>query len=289
MQPKDILKHLTIRASIKSVDPYSFEKTLTCGQFFRYQYVREGASEDGFIVQAGDRVCGVRQIGSRELEVALPPYSMDTDFDHWVDFFNGEQRTKLLLNWMEQRDPWLKKAAQCADGIRILRQDAWEALITFLISQNNSMIRIKGTVQLMCERLGVRDEIGCYGFPTPEAILYGELNGLGLGYRDGYLKRAAYQVVNNTINLEQLDANHCLLNHALSRLQSMSGVGAKVANCVALYGLGHTDAFPVDVWIKRALSRAKLTVEDAKQLKEDAGLLQQYMFYYITHDGGALA
>lgn len=287
MEPRALLSKLPERVYLKSVDQYSLSKTLTCGQFFRYEMIGYG-EEDGFIVQAMDKVCAARQVGSRELELALLSDGVDDSTRWWSNFFNLEQPTGATVTRMEQTNPWLKKAARSADGIHILRQDPWEALITFLISQNNNMVRIRSTVKLLSEKLGVWNPIGFHAFPEPEAILYGELEGLGLGYRLGYLQRAAHQVVNGTIDLAQLKAPGCPLDRALSRLQTMSGIGHKVANCVALYGLGHSNAFPVDVWITRALAKAGFTARDAKEQWPDAGLLQQYMFYYITHDGGAL-
>ena len=170
-----------------------------------------------------------------------------------------------------------------APGIRVLRQEPWEALCTFIISQNNNIPRIKGIVERFCEAFGHPISEGEYAFPTPQSICDKtpeQLSYLRAGFRAKYLIDAAQKVFSGELVLEELYT--LPIEEARQKLQTIKGVGPKVCDCVLLYGLHRVDAFPVDVWMKRVLERFyPRGIPDC--LLGTQGIAQQYLFHYIRH------
>ena len=184
---------------------------------------------------------------------------------------------------------YLAECAAFGQGIRILRQEPWEALCSFIISQCNNIKRIKGIVERLCEAYGERAELDgeeYYTFPAAAALApLGEedLAMLRCGYRASYILSAARAVADGGLDLKAL--TECGYADAKRELLKLSGVGEKVANCVALFGLNHIEAFPVDVWMRRALREHFPPDFDPASLGEYAGLAQQYIFYYAREHG----
>ncbi len=187
-----------------------------------------------------------------------------------------------------KQDPFLWKAAEYEKGIRILRQDPWEMLITFIISQNRNIPAIRSSVELLSTMCGDRriDRRGMeyHVFPRPSQIVAISNEGLSdcrLGYRCQYVRAAAEAVSDGTINLDHLkQANDTATMRALTGL---FGVGPKVASCVSLFGLHHTDAFPVDVWMKRILAEQYPNGYPYERYSPYNGIYQQYMFAFYRH------
>ena len=176
--------------------------------------------------------------------------------------------------------PVLREAARYAPGIRILRQEPYEALCTFIISQNNNIKRIKGIVQRLCENFGEKLSDGEFAFPTAEKmskLTPDDLAPLRAGFRSRYLVDAAQKVYSGEVNLEK--CRTCNYEQARGDLMKITGVGVKVADCTLLFGLHRIEAFPVDVWMKRAMAKLfpGMTAED---FGEYAGIAQQYIFHY---------
>lgn len=168
-------------------------------------------------------------------------------------------------------DKYLIKCYEFGKGIRILRQDLWETLITFIISQNNNISRIKKTVAEICN--------GSH-FPTPEEFMEMDLSNKGLGYRDKYIKDACKHFTNPKYVKLLHSKDHEVTRDAL---KDILGVGDKVADCVRLFGLRHLEAFPIDTHIKQVIDREYSgKMPDWVQSKY-AGVFQQYMFYYETN------
>lgn len=168
-------------------------------------------------------------------------------------------------------DKYLIKCYEHSKGIRILRQDLWETLITFIISQNNNIPRIKKSVKALCN--------GSH-FPTPEELMEMDLSDKGLGYRDKYIKDACKHFMNPRY-VELLHSK----DHKIARdaLKDIHGVGDKVADCVRLFGLHHLEAFPIDTHIKQVIDREYGgKMPDWVQSKY-AGVFQQYIFYFETN------
>ena len=184
-----------------------------------------------------------------------------------------------------------KAAPTYGKGIRILRQDPWEALVSFIISQNKNIPAIKNCIALLCDAAGehMTDDMGeAYAaFPSPEAILgmsEERLRACGLGYRWSYVRSAAQAVAGGAPDLSALMSAE--EGETLARLTALPGVGVKVASCASLFGLHHMDAFPVDVWMKRILAHEYPAGYPMDRRRPYNGVYQQYMFFYYRDRGG---
>lgn len=257
------------------------DKTFNCGQSFRWK--KQGNYYTGII---GDKVIKLAEHTFSDGEVG------------YATTLSAEECRAILLNYLslnidyneyiniESLDDFAKKAAVFGQGIRILKQDPWEALITFLISQRNNIPKITSTVERLCVALGNDINGEGYSFPTPEKVIQAGIDGLqnlGLGYRDQYILNAAKWVYERRIDLHKLESFKISGEEAVTELMQLYGVGPKVANCVALFGLGKYDMFPIDIWIQRIIDQYYDGNIDISKYGCMAGLVQQYMFYYIKH------
>ncbi|MCF0120621.1 MAG: DNA-3-methyladenine glycosylase 2 family protein [Oscillospiraceae bacterium] len=211
------------------------------------------------------------------------------DFESvWRDYFDLG-RCYRDIRAAVSIDDYMKRASDFGAGIRILRQDKWEALCSFIISQCNNIPRIKKIVETLCRLFG--DEIDYlggkyYSFPSAEklaALEPADLAPLRSGYRAPYIISAARRVASGELDLEKIAS--LTPSEALKALKSLNGVGDKVANCAVLFGLTMLDAFPIDVWMKRALAEHYPDGFDPGVFSPYAGIAQQYMFYYARSGG----
>jgi N-glycosylase/DNA lyase len=184
----------------------------------------------------------------------------------------------------------MQKAVQYGSGVRLLNQDCYEALISFIISQNNNIPRIKGIIERMSERYGTR--LGeSYLFPNVEQIGFAdidELSELRVGFRAKYIRDALDKLQSGEINLSEL--NSLNTEEARNELLKIKGVGRKVADCVLLFSMGRREVFPTDVWVKRVMEQLYFGGEDTdiktihsyaeKKWGKYSGYAQQYLFYY---------
>jgi N-glycosylase/DNA lyase len=193
----------------------------------------------------------------------------------WFDYFDLERDYgKIKANIKAICDPYLTAAVDYGYGIRILRQELWETIVTFLISQQNNISRIKNTIVKLCQPYDDR-------FPTPDLLsryTEDDFLALGLGYRARYLQNVVRAVIEGNLNLQELKTMNSF--DAVNFLKSFTGIGDKVANCIALFGLHQVDAFPIDVWIKRIIDERYNGSFDKTRFSEYAGIVQQYMFFY---------
>ena len=263
--------------TLRELDPV---KTFECGQCFRWN-----ADENGvYTGVAGGRAARVVTENGRAYIS-----SGREDFESfWRDYFDLGLDYEAIRLGFDAGD-YLRRCAEFGAGIRILRQERWEALCSFIISQCNNIPRIKRIVEALCRCFGEPIEFEgetLYSFPDAAAIARLEerdLAPLRCGYRAGYIISAARAVDSGELDLEALAGTDT--DTAMKALLSVRGVGKKVANCAVLFGLGHMDAFPVDVWMKRALSEHFPPDFDPKTLGPYAGLAQQYIFYYARSGG----
>ncbi len=257
-------------AILKKNELFDLKKTFLCGQCFRWE------EKDG--VWSG--IVKGRHLSLKEEKgyIILFPCT-EQDFNSlWRDYFDLA-RDYSAVNEILSIDKILSRAAVYGKGIRILNQDPWEALCSFIISQNNNIPRIKGIVSRLCEAFGERIQ-GGYSFPRAEKIAslsVEDLSPLRCGFRAKYILDAAKKVSSGEINFEELKAMESAT--AREKLITIYGVGEKVADCTLLFGLGHIDVCPKDVWIKRALS-VLYNGEFPECAKDFAGIAQQYLFYY---------
>lgn len=172
---------------------------------------------------------------------------------------------------------------EAGKGIRLLRQESWEATASFVISQNNNIVRIRRMIDALCLRCGREIADGIHAFPEPSAVCAlseAELRSLGMGYRAPYLRELAEGVASGRLVLE--DIGHLPTAEAADALMGVRGIGAKVAACALLFGFRKDDAFPVDRWIRRVLESyyPEAGPDYSNLFGSHAGLCQQYLFYY---------
>jgi N-glycosylase/DNA lyase len=199
----------------------------------------------------------------------------------WFGYFDlGRDYGKIKSDIRAIGDPYLTAAVDYGHGIRVLRQDLWEIVVTFLISQQNNIPRIRGIIAKLCEPYGHR-------FPTPDLLAsYTEDDflSLGLGYRAKYLRNIVKAVLNGDLSLSHLRT--LTSSDATGFLKRFDGIGDKVANCIVLFGLHRVDAFPIDVWIRRVINEQYGGNFDITLFPGYAGIVQQYMFFYQRNFNG---
>lgn len=256
-------------------------KTLRSGQIFR---VKEQGNGGVYQVQSRDKVCTIMQ---HTLPEKFTIETKDEDLNYWENLLCVNEPDPDIEEFMSKTAE-RRRIYEYGKGLRIFKQDPWEMLVSFIISQRNNIPRIKSCIEAVCETAGRPLGNGLYAFPTPIELQSIRLDKCGLGYRREYLEFAAAFIDGGCLMLDDLRKGRADLMTALSELQCIRGVGIKVAQCVALFGLGHTEAFPVDIWITRALEDGIITVPDeVKSLGDNAGIVQQYIYYYYINCGRA--
>ena len=247
------------------------DETLDCGQAFRWKKVGSDykCTYEGSFFNDSLRISEISK-GN----FILHNTSEEEFLGRWVDYFDLRTNYSELKKQFSE-DETLSKACEFAGGIRLLKQNSWECLISFIISQNNNIPRIKGIIDRLCEKYG--------GFPSAEqmrGVTADDLAYLRSGFRGKYLSDAVDCVNCGTVNLAEIAA--APIDEAREALKKIKGVGPKVAECVLLFGMHRTEAFPVDVWIKRVL--AEYYPDGFPEFaKENAGIAQQYLFHYIRN------
>lgn len=260
------------RVRVEGVSDLDLAQTLDCGQSFRWTECEDG-SFFGIAFEKSVRV-------KLEENTLYIENASKADFENiWYDYFDLSLDYGKIRAEISKIHPVLREAAKYAPGIRILRQEPYEALCTFIISQNNNIKRIKGIVQRICENFGEKID-GGYAFPTAESMAKlspDDLAPLRAGFRNRYLIDAAQRVASGEVDLEK--CRNCNYDEARAELMKITGVGVKVADCTLLFGLHRIEAFPVDVWMKRAMEKL---FPDMKpdDFGEYAGIAQQYIFHY---------
>ncbi len=257
---------------ITALPNFILEQTLDCGQAFRWQMISDNLWEG---VAFGKYL----KISAKDDVITLHNIDKEEFLSVWLDYFDFSRDYGEIITSISANET-LKTASSYGDGIRILRQDPWEALCSFIISQNNNIPRIKGIVERLCNSFGEKINDRFYSFPTAEtiaALSLEDLAPLRSGFRAKYILDAARKVASGEIDLEKIRLMP--IDDARAELMKIYGVGAKVADCTLLFGLGFVDAFPKDVWIKKAMEKlfdGKLPAE----AEPYAGIVQQYIFYF---------
>ncbi len=272
---------------IRGIGNYSPEKTFDCGQCFRFEQNADGAvtgiahGRRLRIMRSGD-VLEVSGISSDEFENTFRRYlALERDYDEIdraiIDGAPDESSRRVM-----------EEAVRVSAGIRILRQDEWETLCSFIISQNNNIPRIKKLVEALCRLCGERIGDDDYAFPDARAVYdAGEekIFALRTGFRAKYIIDAARRVATDGSFLPSVAACGSY-SDADAMLRQICGVGPKVAACTLLFGFGRTDAFPIDVWIRRVMQKYFPQGLDPAVWGNFAGIAQQYLFYYERYVGG---
>lgn len=262
---------------IENVDFFDIFQTFDCGQTFRFEKVGERCVEGiahGKLLRLTEKDGKIiTNATADEFESIWKRYlALDKEYDKINGYFaNGD-------------DEVLKAAAIYGKGIRILRQDPWEALCSFIISQNNNIPRIKKIISALSESFGESFEYEgktFYSFPSAQALCdagVDKIFALKTGFRAKYIADAAEKVVSGEIDLKKIEA--LSTDEAMKELLKIKGVGPKVASCALLFGFDKTDAFPVDVWVKKVFAKYYPDGFDVASFGDSAGIAQQYLFYY---------
>jgi N-glycosylase/DNA lyase len=262
---------------------FSVGDTLGCGQFFRYAPLGQGA----YTLVAFGRALRVAQRGD---EIYLHPCAAEEFTARWHDFFDLGEDYGAIKAGLAAGGGVLAEAIAYGPGLRILRQDPWECLVTFILSQNNNIPRVKGIVERMAGRYGTCRG-GVHAFPTPEALAAAGTEGLrqcGAGFRAKYISAAAQAVCQGFLHTLAQEPTRAVL-------ETLPGVGPKVADCVLLYAFGQKQVFPVDVWVRRVMREyyfdgGAATPQAVWAFAREtfgayAGCAQQYLFHYLRNRG----
>ncbi len=259
---------------LRGLRDFSLPEILDCGQCFRWQPVEN--DPDRWQGIAFGRQLLIEKVGEQDFLF----HCREEDFEQfWQSYFDLNVDYSSIKNVLSN-DPIMAEASTYAPGIRVLRQDGWEALCTFIISQNNNIKRIRGIVERLCTEFGEALEGGGYAFPTAERLAAATLEDLAplrSGFRAKYLLDAARKVADGTVDLSSI--SDLPYEEAQATLRLIHGVGPKVADCALLFGFYRLDAFPMDVWMKRAM--ATLYPQGfPEELLPYRGIAQQYLFHY---------
>lgn len=265
------------RMVVKKITNFSLEQIARSGQCFRMS-----RREDGFF----DIISGSRWMGARQSGETCEFLCTEEEFsEFWEDYFDLKQDYGEYISRIDKEDVYLNAAVKLAGGVCILRQDIWEMIVSFLISQQNNIVRIRRCIENICEAYGnpVKNGRGevYFTFPEPEALAGLEedaLKACNLGYRSKYVVRAARSVAEGRFDLEQLGT--LPYEKAKEELLKLFGVGVKVADCICLFGLHHLEAFPVDTHISQALKKYYGDGFPMEKYRGIQGVIQQYIFYY---------
>lgn len=270
---------------LNNVSDFDLRHIFDCGQCFRFNKL----DEETYFGIAYNKALKISQHGDT---VTLYDTTENDFYGTWYNFFDFDRNYKEIKNALAT-DDYMTKATAYGFGIRILRQELWETVISFIISASNNIPRIKGIIEKLCANFG--DKIiymgnEYYSFPTPEKIASLSLDELGIikaGFRDKYILGAAKAVADGTVSLEYISSLSTA--EAKKELNKIKGIGNKVSDCILLFGMGRVDSFPVDVWIKRIMEYCYFEREASiKEISETAekkfgvlgGFAQQYLFFW---------
>lgn len=276
---------------IKNQDSFELRDIFECGQCFRWNQ-NEDKSYTG-VIRNG--VLNVDKQGENLIFTGI----LDGDIKQIVEnYFDLNRNYKEIKTKLSSIDKYLKKSIEYGEGIRILNQDLWETIMSFIISANNNIPRIKGIIERISEKYGTEIEWNgknFYTFPTPMQLkdaTIEDFRGLGTGFRDVRLFETTHMILDKKISLEKLHKQDTIT--AREELLTLSGVGPKVADCILLFStLKRFDVFPIDVWVRRVMNElyiknadeSKVNKKEIMNLAEKKfgnleGIAQQYLFFW---------
>ena len=276
---------------INDIKSFELRDIFDCGQCFRWNEQDDGSYTG--IIKNG--VLNVKKEKSNVIFSGLLNENIEKVCNEYFDLNTDYELIKEKLSTVDEN---LKKSIEYGEGIRILNQDLWECIISFIISANNNIPRIKKIIDRISENYGeeiIWNEKKYYTFPTEKELSKAsieDLRKLGLGFRDKRVYTTTKMILNKEVDLDEiikLDNS----NEIREKLLSLDGVGEKVADCIMLFSLKRFDVFPVDVWVRRVMNELyikneneeKVNKTEVRKIAEEkfgslAGIAQQYLFYY---------
>ncbi|MCR1850627.1 8-oxoguanine DNA glycosylase [Paeniclostridium sordellii] len=277
---------------LEGVSDFDPKHIFECGQCFRWKDQGDGS----YTGVAKGRVINV----SREGDTIYLKNTNLEDFNNiWKDYFDLDTDYSKIKNELRNMDEYLEKATEFGWGIRLLRQDPWEMIISFIISSNNRIPMIQKAIKNLSREygtyIGSYEGEDYYDFPTPQQLSKAsieEIRACSTGFRDKYIKSTTEEVIKN--NDDVYSYRNLSTEDCTKELLKFNGIGPKVGDCIALFGMQKYDTFPVDVWVKRVMQ--EFYVEDDMSLPKIrkyaidkfgdlSGFAQQYLFYYARELG----
>ena len=276
---------------IENQDSFELKDIFECGQCFRWNENEDGSYTG--VINKG--VLNVEKQGEKIIFTGM----LDEDIKEVVRFyFDLDRNYEEIKMQLSNIDKYLKTSVEYGKGIRILNQDLWETIISFIISANNNIPRIKGIIERISRKYGTEIEWNgkkYYTFPTPKQLgkaTVEDLRSLGTGFRDIRIYETTQKVLSGEFNLKEVQKKDTL--SAREELLTLSGVGPKVADCILLFStLKRFDVFPIDVWVRRVMNELYIKNEDETKVSKNEiskiaekkfgvleGLAQQYLFYW---------
>jgi len=278
--------------TIKNMNSFELKDIFDCGQCFRWN-----AQEDGsYTVIFKNNVINVKKENNEIIFEGICEKDIKETIENYFDLNRNYEEIKANLSKIDEN---MKTSIEYGQGIRILNQDLWETIISFIISANNNIPRIKGIIERLSEKYGNEIEFNgkkYYTFPTPEQlknVSVEEYRKLGLGFRDIRLYETTKMILEKEVDLEKMKQNQNT-QEVREELLKLAGVGPKVADCILLFSdLKRFEVFPIDVWVRRVMNDLYIKQEDETKVSKKqiekiaqekfgnlAGLAQQYLFYW---------
>lgn len=277
--------------SIENCNTFELKDIFECGQCFRWNRV----GEETYIGVVKQNVIKVKKVGNK---IEFNSIGEDKLNELAIDYFDLERNYEEIKETLSNVDDTMKQSIEYGKGIRILNQDLWETIISFILSANNNIPRIKGIIERMAKKYGNQiqwEEVSYYTFPTIEQLAQAsveELRELGMGFRDIRVYETTKRIKEGKVDLEKLKEQED--EEVRNILLTLPGVGPKVADCILLFSsLKRWNAFPIDVWVRRVMNELyihspeenKVRKEQIKKLAQEkfgslAGIAQQYLFYW---------
>ena len=277
---------------LKNADTFELKDIFDCGQCFRWNK----EDDDSYTGVFGNNVINVSKDGKNVIFKGICEGNIE---DTCRNYFDLDRNYEKIKKGLSKIDEYMKESIEYGKGIRILNQDLWETIISFIISANNNIPRIKGIIERISKKYGneiIYNEKIYYTFPTVEQLSKAtveELRSLGLGFRDVRVYETTHAILDKKVDLDKLK-NEKDFNKVRDTLLTLSGVGPKVADCILLFStLKRWEAFPIDVWVRRVMNELYIKNEDETKVNKKqiekiayekfgnlAGLAQQYLFYW---------
>ena len=271
-------------------DYVNLKQIAESGQCFRWKKMCPGRY---FVISDGKAACffqektGIRILcRSKDEEYFRRYLDLDTDYGK-------------VIEQIDEKDDFLTGAAQMGRGIRILRQNLWEMIISFIISQRNNIPRIMKSIDALCEKLGEQivfdyegEHLVGYTFPSPEVIVGADLSEFKFGYREKYIRQTAEDILEGKFDLEEVKnavEEGKTPEQVKEMLKQLKGVGEKVASCIQLFGLHQLELFPIDTWIAKVEKMYYNGHFPVEKYKDTAGIMQQYLFFRVREDANKRA
>ena len=282
---------------IKNIDSFELKDIFECGQCFRWNIEEDGSYTGVF----GNNVLNVKKDNKDVTFEGICDGDIREKVEYYFDLNRDYQEIKEKLSKIDNN---MKTSIEYGKGIRILNQDLWETIISFIISANNNIPRIKGIIERLSKKYGNEIEFNgkkYYTFPSPEElkdVSVEEYRSLGLGFRDIRLYETTKMILDGKVDLNKVRNNQNTME-VRENLLTLSGVGPKVADCILLFSdLKRFEVFPIDVWVRRVMNDLYIKQEDEKKVSKKqieklandkfgdlAGIAQQYLFYWRREEG----